>query len=98
MLDAVRVLEDIGLRRGAHVAPPCGPCSCTAKDDLPVFDEAFQVFWRQRKDRMSTMDLRSMGEQRRYRRVEAGPPPPGQSADGPPNRTRSPQRVTTELT
>ena len=37
------------------------------------------MFWRQRKDRMSSLDLRSMGEQRRYRRVEAGPPPPGQS-------------------
>ena len=49
------------------------------KDDLPLFDEAFEVFWRQRKDRMSSLDLRSMGEQRRYRRVEAGPPPPGQS-------------------
>ena len=52
------------------------------KDDLPLFDEAFEVFWRQRKDRMSSLDLRSMGEQRRYRRVEAGPPPPGRSDDG----------------
>ena len=52
------------------------------RDDLPVFDEAFDVFWRQRKDRISTMDLRSMGEQRRYRRVEAGPPPPGREQDG----------------
>ena len=41
-----------------------------------------RCFWRQRKDRMSSLDLRSMGEQRRYRRVEAGPPPPGQAADG----------------
>ena len=82
MLDAVRVLEDIGVTRGPYVRSALRTLLVHRKDDLPVFDEAFQVFWRQRKDRMSTMDLRSMGEQRRYRRVEAGPPPPGQSADG----------------
>ena len=82
MLDAVRVLEDIGVRRGPYVRSALRTLLVHRKDDLPVFDEAFQVFWRQRKDRMSTMDLRSMGEQRRYRRVEAGPPPPGQSTDG----------------
>ena len=82
MLDAVRVLEDIGVRRSAYVRAALRTLLVHRKDDLPVFDEAFQVFWRQRKDRMSTLDLRSMGEQRRYRRVEAGPPPPGQSADG----------------
>ena len=51
------------------------------REDLPVFDEAFSVFWRQRKDQTFTMDLRSMGEQRRYRYVEAGPPPLGQPSD-----------------
>ena len=82
MLDAVRVLEDIGVRRSAYVRSALRTLLVHRKDDLPVFDEAFQVFWRQRKDRTSTMDLRSMGEQRRYRRVEAGPPPPGESVDG----------------
>ncbi len=82
MLDAVRVLEDIGVRRSAYVRAALRTLLVHRKDDLPIFDEAFQVFWRQRKDRTSTMDLRSMGEQRRFRRVEAGPPPPGQSDDG----------------
>ena len=82
MVDAVRVLEDIGVERRADVWSALRTLLVHRKDDLPVFDEAFDVFWRQRKDRMSSLDLRSMGEQRRYRRVEAGPPPPGQSADG----------------
>ena len=82
MLDAVSVLEDIGVRRKADVRAALRTLLVHRKDDLPVFDEAFDVFWRQRKDRMSTMDLRSMGEQRRYRRVEAGPPPPGREQDG----------------
>ncbi len=82
MVDAVRVLEDIGVERRTDVWSALRTLLVHRKDDLPVFDEAFEVFWRQRKDRMSSLDLRSMGEQRRYRRVEAGPPPPGQSADG----------------
>ena len=82
MLDAVSVLEDIGVRRKADVRAALRTLFVHRRDDLPVFDEAFDVFWRQRKDRMSSMDLRSMGEQRRYRRVEAGPPPPGQLPDG----------------
>ena len=82
MLDAVRVLEDIGVSRRVDVRSALRTLLVHRKDDLPVFDEAFEVFWRQRKDRMSPLDLRSMGEQRRFRRVEAGPPPPGQSTDG----------------
>ena len=82
MVDAVRVLEDIGMTRRLDVWSALRTMLVHRKDDLPVFDEAFEVFWRQRKDRMSSLDLRSMGEQRRYRRVEAGPPPPGQAADG----------------
>ena len=81
MLDAVRVLEDIGLRRRGDVHAALRTLLVHRREDLPVFDEAFSVFWRQRKDQTFTMDLRSMGEQRRYRYVEAGPPPLAQSPD-----------------
>ena len=76
MLDAVRILEDVGIRRRMDVRAALRTLMVHRKEDLPVFDEAFAVFWRQRKDRLSSLDLRSMGEQRRYRRIEAGPPPP----------------------
>ena len=82
MLDAVRVLEDIGVSRRADVRSALRTLLVHRRDDIPVFDEAFDVFWRQRKDRTSSLDLRSMGEERRYRSVEAGPPPPGQPPDG----------------
>ena len=77
LLDTVRVLEDIGVYRRMDVRSALRTLMVHRREDLPVFDEAFAVFWRQRKNRMSSLDLRSMGEQRRYRRVEAGPPPPG---------------------
>ncbi len=87
LLDAIRVLEDIGIRRRMEVRQALRTLMVHRREDLPVFDEAFAVFWRQRKDRLSSLDLRSMGEQRRYRRIEAGPPPPngvdrGQPEDG----------------
>ena len=87
MLDAIRVLEDIGIRRRMEVRSALRTLMVHRREDLPVFDEAFAVFWRQRKDRLSSLDLRSMGEQRRYRRIEAGPPPSngadrGQPEDG----------------
>ena len=81
MLDAVRVLEDVGLRRRGDVHAALRTLLVHRREDLPVFDEAFSVFWRQRKDPTFTMDLRSMGEQRRYRYVEAAPPPLGRGAD-----------------
>ena len=81
MLDAVHVLEDVGLRRRGDVHAALRTLLVHRREDLPVFDEAFSVFWRQRKDQTFTMDLRSMGEQRRYRYVEAGPPPLGQPSD-----------------
>ena len=37
------------------------------RSDLPLFDEAFQVFWRRQAHGASMRDLRSMGEERRYR-------------------------------
>ena len=91
MLDAIRVLEDIGVSRRVDVWSALRTLLVHRKDDLPLFDEAFEVFWRQRKDRMSSLDLRSMGEQRRYRRVEAGPPPPGQSTGESDAETQDPE-------
>src|SRR5579884_1877684 len=34
--------------------------------DLAPFDEAFRVFWRRRPDERSTIDLRALGEKRRF--------------------------------
>ena len=82
MVDAVRVLEDVGVSRRMDVWSALRTLLVHRREDLPMFDEAFEVFWRQRKERMSSLDLRSMGEQRRFRRVEAGPPPPGSTDDG----------------
>ena len=82
MLDAVAVIDDIGLARKGDFRATLRTLLVHRKDDLALFDEAFDVFWRQPKDPQTTMDLRSMGEQRRFRQPQVGPPPPGSSTNG----------------
>ena len=64
MLDAVAVIDDIGLAKKGDFRATLRTLLVHRKDDLALFDEAFDVFWRQPKDPQTTMDLRSMGEQR----------------------------------
>ena len=80
MLDAVRVLDYIGLRRKGDFRDTLRTLMVHRQEDLALFDEAFQVFWRPPKNEWTTMDLRSLGEQRRYRQPQVGPPPPGSRA------------------
>ena len=45
--------------------------------DMELFEEAFDVFWRAPKDRLTTLDLRSIGEQRKFRQPQVAPPSAG---------------------
>ena len=75
MLDLVRATEDIPLGRKQDFRQAARCLLVHRKQDLPVFDEAFQVFWRRPAHGKSTRDLRSMGEERRYRTPQVVPPP-----------------------
>ncbi len=44
-------------------------------EDIPLFDEAFETFWRKPADGWTTLDLRAMGERRRLRRPQFTAPP-----------------------
>ena len=73
MLDLVRATEDVpvGHKQDFRHAARC--LLVHRKPDLPLFDEAFQVFWRRPSAEQTTRDLRSMGEQRRYRPPQVRP-------------------------
>jgi uncharacterized protein with von Willebrand factor type A (vWA) domain len=45
------------------------------REDIPRFDEAFEFFWRNRGRNLTSLDLRALGERRRYRRPRVVPPP-----------------------
>jgi hypothetical protein len=77
MLDLVRATEDniidiaIGRKQDFQHAARC--LLVHRKQELPLFDDAFKVFWRPPSHGISTRELRSMGEERRYRTPRIGP-------------------------
>ncbi len=74
VLDMVRATEHIHIGRRTEFYQAARSIFVHRRQDLPLFDEAFQVFWRKPNTALSGMDLRSMGEQRRFRKpqVSAG--------------------------
>ncbi len=74
VLDMVRATEHVHIGRRGEFYQAARSIFVHRRQDLPVFDEAFNVFWRKPNTARSGMDLRSMGEQRRFRRpqVSAG--------------------------
>ena len=84
MLDLVRATEHVpigGNRNDFRLAARA--LLVHRRSDLELFDEAFQVFWRRPAHGRSMRDLRSMGEERRYRTPRVMPHREDTS-DGPP--------------
>lgn len=77
MLDLVRAAQDntigipIGRKQDFQHAARC--LLVHRKQDLPLFDDAFKIFWRPPAHGISPRELRSMGEERRYRPPRVGP-------------------------
>ena len=72
MLDLVRATDHVSIGKRGEFFQAARSILVHRKQDLPIFDEAFQVFWRKPSDRTTTMDLRSLGEQRRFRKPQVG--------------------------
>ena len=89
MLDVLRALEYVDIGRRQDFYHTLRVLLVHRRRDLPLFDEAFRTFWRRPPDRSTTMDLRSLGEQRRYRQPQVGPPPLEERNASDPTDTRS---------
>ena len=72
MLDLVRATDHVSIGKRGEFFQAARSILVHRKQDLPIFDEAFQVFWRKPSDRTTTMDLRSLGEQKRFRKPQIG--------------------------
>ena len=72
MLDLVRATDHVSVGNRGEFYQAARSILVHRKQDLPIFDEAFQVFWRKPANSATTMDLRSMGEQRRFRKPQVG--------------------------
>ena len=81
VVDLVRATEyaPVGRKQDFYLAARC--LLVHRKQDLPLFDEAFQAFWRKPASGQTTLDLRAMGEDRRFRKPQVGPPSEGDTGD-----------------
>ena len=77
MLDLVKATETIPIGRRQDFRHAARCLLVHRKQDFPLFDDAFQIFWRRPAHGISTRDLHSMGEERRYRNPRVGPPVSG---------------------
>lgn len=64
LMDAVRALVWIDLGRRDDVSQALKTLLVHRREDLAIFDRAFDAFWRTRGERWGRSDLRALGEQR----------------------------------
>ena len=96
MLDVAGALEQIDIGRRSDFYFTLQSLLIHRQQDLPIFDEAFRVFWRPPPDAWSSTDLRAVGEQRRSGtpRVDVPAAQPDSWDDpSPPMLTETVQRV-----
>ena len=73
IIDLVRSTEDIPISSKQDFRNAARSLLVHNKADFPLFDEAFQIFWRKPSANQTTQDIRSMGEQRRYKAPQMSP-------------------------
>lgn len=75
MIDLVQALAYIEVGRKADFYNATRGLLVHRREDIPLFDEAFEMFWRRPADGWTTLDLRALGERRRLRRPLFSAPP-----------------------
>lgn len=75
MIDVAHALQLVELGRREDVYHAMRALIVTRPRELALFDEAFRTFWRKPATEWSTLDMRSMGEQRRQKKTQFLPPP-----------------------
>ena len=75
MLDVAEALGHVDVGRRADFYHTLQTLLVRRAQDLPIFDEAFRLFWRPPRGERSARDLRAMGERRRFAPPEVDVPP-----------------------
>ncbi len=79
MIDLVHALEHIEIGHKADYYFTARSLLVHRHEDFPLFDAAFEMFWRKPDEGWTTLDLRAMGGLRRFRRPRSTAPPLGKS-------------------
>lgn len=75
MIDLVQALEHINIGNKADFYHAARSLLVHRKEDIPIFDEAFELFWRKPAEEWTRLDVGSLLEQRRSRKPVFTPPP-----------------------
>jgi uncharacterized protein len=75
MIDLVQALDHINIGNKSDFYHTARSLLVHNKEDISLFDEAFELFWRKPVDEWTTLDLRALGEKRRFRKPAFTPPP-----------------------
>lgn len=75
MIDLVTAIGFISIGRRSDFYHAARSLLVHRREDIPRFDEAFEFFWRSRGRELTSLDLRALGERRKYRRPQFVPPP-----------------------
>jgi uncharacterized protein with von Willebrand factor type A (vWA) domain len=75
MIDLVSALQFISIGSRSDFYHASRSLLIHRREDIAIFDEAFEVFWRSRAGAPTSLDLRALGEKRRHRRPKVVPPP-----------------------
>ncbi len=75
MIDLVTALQFISIGNRSDFYHAARGLLVHRREDIASFDEAFEFFWRSRGRELTSLDLRALGERRRYRRPQIVPPP-----------------------
>ena len=81
MMDVARALAHIQLGRKQDFYYTLRAHLVSRRKDLAWFDEAFDLFWRRPADGFTTLNLQSLGEERRKRKTQFLPPLDASPAD-----------------
>src|SRR5712691_4819770 len=75
MIDLVTALQFISIGNRSDFYHAARGLFVQRREDIALFHEPFEVFWRSRGRALTSLDLRALGERRRYRRPRFVPPP-----------------------
>ena len=75
MLDVAEALGHVDVGRRTDFYHTLRTLLVRRAQDLPVFDEAFRLFWRPPRGERTARDLRALGERRRFAPPEVDVPP-----------------------
>jgi len=78
MIDLVAALQFISVGTRSDFYHAARSLLVHRREDIPRFDEAFEIFWRSRGRELTSLDLRALGEKRKVRKPQFTAPPPGE--------------------